>query len=233
MPDTRHVVVGVEVAPPVGCGHPHAAGADDVDRLVVGERLDRRTERRLPPSRQPGVRNVPDVRPEPPRHLVPADREQRLDRLRDGAVVALRERGVLEAPFRAPRRDRDRHRGPRGEQLAQEPQLDRLERGDALVPVEDQPRGAEKLVAVPVVEQRIEQRREVGDERAVAHVAEIDDPADQPGVVGEGVVGRQVAVDDLGPERRPDRDDRRFEPVQDLFDETPVAFVADRAEQLA
>ena len=60
-------------------------------------------------------------------------------------------------------------------ELAHQAQLERLERGDPLVAVEHEPGGPEQLVAGPAVQQRVEQRGEVGDQRAVAHVAEVDD----------------------------------------------------------
>ena len=76
-----------------------------------------------------------------------------LDRPRDLVVVALGEGGVLEAPIRAPRRDRDGHGGAGRQQLSEQPTLERLERDVALVAVEDEPGGPEQLVAVTVGEQ--------------------------------------------------------------------------------
>ena len=140
----------------------------------------------------------------------------------DLLVVALRERGVLEALRRPPRRDRDGDRGARRDALAEEPQLDRLERGDPLVAIEHEPGRAEDLVAVPVVQQRIERTREVDQQRRVRHVPEVDDPADPAGVVHEGVVRGQVRVHGLRPEARPRRDHDRLEAVEHALHERPL-----------
>ena len=74
VPDARHVVVGIEVAPAVGVGHPDAARADDVDRLVVRQRLHGRPEGRVAPMGQSGDVVADDVSPEPASRPVPADR---------------------------------------------------------------------------------------------------------------------------------------------------------------
>ena len=66
----------------------------------------------------------------------------------------------------------------------------------------------------------------------MTHVAEVDDPGDVAVVVGEGVVGREVGVDDLGAQGRPDGHDGRVEPIEHRFDERPMLRIPDRAEQL-
>ena len=52
---------------------------------------------------------------------------------------------------------------------------------------------------------------------------------DEAVLVGEGVVGRQVAVDDLRPERRPDRHDGRVEAVEHALDELAMGRSPDRS----
>ena len=138
-----------------------------------------------------------------------------LHHLHRDRVEPLREVGLLEPLGRSPGPDRDPDRRPGRPQLAHDGQLALLERHEPLVAVEDEPGDPQHLVAGPPRGQRVEHRRQVDDQRGVAEVAEVDDAGDEAVVVGQHVVGRQVAVQRLRAQRRPAGGDDLVVPVED------------------
>ncbi len=230
--DDRDVVVRVEVAAAVGVDQPRAVAADEVQRLAVEEAGHGRADgpgaafcegRNRPPR--------PRLAPaETPRDLVPANRlELTEDRRAQFADAGLERLGVLVE--RAPRGRHDDGRAhPRGEELAEDRPLPRLERGHLLVAVERETSGSEEVVALAAVDDRLEDGGEIDDERRPARIAEVDDPGDLAVVVDEDVRGAQVGVDDLGAEARPDGRNRELIPVEGRRDELPDLGVAHGAE---
>ena len=198
----RNVVVRVQVTATVDVEHPDPVGLREVDRRLVAERLQGRAHDRRPTVAQRGPSGSRQryLRAEPPCHVIPADLQERGDRPRDRAVVAFGKGGVLQAAVGAPRRDRDGDRGPGGQQFPEQPQLQRFQRRDPLIAIQDEAGDPEQLVRSAPVEQRVEDAREIDDQRRMTHVAEVHDARDPAPIVDQGVVGRQVGVDDLGAE---------------------------------
>ena len=143
---------------------------------AAARRATRPVERSRPPSapRRAAARPRPSRRPAASRSCAPP-----------GRCSARRTSASSRPALGAPRRDRDRDRGPcrRAARPGSRSSIGSSGR-DALVAVEDEPRRpgtARRRGARRASESS--SRRQVGDERGVAHVAEVDDPGDPPGVV--------------------------------------------------
>ena len=233
--DARDVVVGVEVAAAGGVGDPDALGAQrprSARRRTAGRSPARTPRRGAPPATGRAARGpaAPSCRATPSQ---PTDSIVSSIRSAD-RVVALGPRLLLEPLRDAPGADRDRHRAARRPGDAEHLELDVLEQHAALVAVEDEPGGAEaaRRPSRPPHD-GVQHRREVGDQRRVAHVAEVDDAGDEPGVVGERVVDGQVGVRDLRAQPRPHRRDAPLERVEHALDDRPRVRVADVVEHRA
>ena len=91
----------------------------------------------------------------------------------------------------------------------------------------------QQFVARPTRRQRIENRDQVDHRRGMAHVAEIDNATHPTVPVDQRIVGRQIAMDDLGPQRRPHRRDHILVSVQGAADGRAPRGVADRRNHRA
>ena len=226
VPDARHVVVHVQESVAVGVGDPDAAGADRPHRLGVAERLRGRPEHPVaPPGQCTAVRGAFGRRrtglADQPRGPLPSGGQDLVQQGERRLVVPLGELRVLQPGAGPPRGDGHGHGCPGRPQLTEQLQFQVLQRGDPLVPVEHQPGHPEQVARGPTCTERLEQRREVDQQRGVAHVAEVDDPGDRPVVVHQGVVHGQVTMHHLGAQRRPARRDHLVVPVQHPADHRP------------
>src|SRR5205814_6136199 len=86
--------------------------------------------------------------------------------------------GVLGVASDPPGADHDDRREPRRDEIAEDLELLRLERDTRLVAVDRDAGDAEDVVEWAAAHQRREPDREVADLRAVADVAEVDDPGE-------------------------------------------------------
>ncbi len=99
VPDDRHVVVRVEVAPPVDVLEPDAVAALEVQRGRVRERRQRGAEHVGAPRDQGGGRRCRLGRPEPPGGLARAELVELLEHAPGVAVPALDVAGILGEPL--------------------------------------------------------------------------------------------------------------------------------------
>ena len=228
MPDDRHVVVRVEVATAVDVLEPDTAPTNQVQRGRVRERRQRGAEHLGATSDELGGRRWVGRRPEAPGRLVEAELGELLEHAPRVAIPALDVPRVLGEPLHAPRRDRDGQGDARAERVADQRALDRLERRDRRVPVEQGGGRTEQLVALADRQHRVEGRDRVGEQRRVRHVAEVHDARDAPVVVEERVVEREVAVHHLRAQPRPARQHSFLESVEHPANERPSIVILDR-----
>src|SRR5262249_56647775 len=121
----------------------------------------------------------------------------------------------------------------RRDKVAEQLELEGLERDPRLVAVGRDPAGAEDVVRGPATEQPREPYREVRDLRGVGDVAEVGNPGDAVFVVEEDVAEVEVAVTDLGAKQRPARGDALVEAVEDMLDEPSGRLGRDRVQMFA
>ena len=227
VPDDRDVVVTVEVSPPVRVEQPHALPPDEVERAVIGEGRQRRTEGPLAPR---GQRRVVEVRlrhtqpcPETVAAVIDQVREQRPERRLESPEVV-----VVRMTPRPPGEQHGHRDQTRREQIGQHRELLGLERRDGAIAIHEPQRERHDLSRVPPGQQGLQGRRHVAHERGVAHVPPVDDATDPSVLVDEGVVEGDVAVDHLRPELRPPGRDERLETIEHGVHEGAVRWVVDR-----
>ena len=213
VPDDRHVVVRVEVAPPVGGLHPRAlcrgrggaASGSSVPRARCPS-----TPRRRASSSSVGTRRAIGVRP------IDARRRAASSKPMPSSCSSSSHAGsaqpwmyALSGYCRRPDgADEDRLGHATSQEVGEEIGLERFERRDRCVPCEE---GLAHLEHVgPAADERLQGGRHVEDERGVGHVAEVDDPGHPAAIVEEQVVERDVVVDDLRPEAGERRHDARL-----------------------
>ncbi len=161
---------------------------------------------------------------------MPSQIEHRVDHLERGVVVAHGERRILEPLLCPPTRDGDADRSARSPELAEDLQLQRFERREPLVAVEQQPSDAEQFIALTTCADRVEHRGHVCHQRGVAHVAEVDDAGDAARVVDERVVAREIAVHHLRTQRWPAWQHDLVEAVDHGAHRRPRRRIGDRVE---
>src|SRR6185436_1439866 len=135
---------------------------------------------------------------------------------------------VLGVALDAPGADRDDRGQARGYEVAEQLELELLERDPRLVAVDRDPRGSEEVFAGTPSQERGETDGEVRSLRAEADVAEVDDRGDPAPVIEQDVVQVQVSVDDLRAQHRPPRRHALLEAVEDVLDQSAPRLVVDR-----
>ncbi len=88
--------------------------------------------------------------------VLPARREQAVDRAERAVMEPLSERRILQPGRGPPRADRHGHRGAGRPELPDQLKLERLERQHTLVTVDDEPGDPELLLPVTPASQRVE-----------------------------------------------------------------------------
>ena len=149
-----------------------------------------------------------------------------------GVVVpGLDIRGVLGEAAGAPRADRDDRREPRRHQVAEQLELERLEREARREAVERDPGDPEGILGRPSAQERREGDGDVGRERRVAAVAEVEDPGDSAVLVEQEVVEVEVAVHDLAAQAFPPWQHALLVAIEDARDERSPCGIGDLGEQ--
>jgi hypothetical protein len=214
VPDRGHVVVAVEVAPPIRVEEPGAFAAHEVHGAVVEEAITRPECAAAPLAQGVDV----DVRRRP------------ADAPAGGAVALVHLRAVesqescqrthdVRPLFREPGRrllgrmdpevvQAERGGDPEQRQVVQDFELLVLERQHGIPRLDLRDGILERHLAVP--REARKDHGEVLHERRVHHVAEVDDADDlvAAGIRAQQVVGVAVAVHDLGAQARQARQDR-------------------------
>ena len=229
--DDGDVVVGIEEPAPVRLVDPDALGADRADGARVRERRQKRAERLVSPPHELRARCRAVSHTELARDLLRIEPVEQLEQAPRVVVPGLDVSGVLGEAAGAPGADRDDRREPRRHQVAQQLELEWLERETGREAVERDPSDPKCVLARPPAQERGEGDGDVGRERRVAAVAEIEDPRDPAALVQQEVVEIEVAVHDLAPQAFPLREHTLLVPVEHARDERPPRGIGDPVEQ--
>jgi hypothetical protein len=138
--DHRHVVVRVEEPATVRLVDPDALGADGVDGPRVGEGRQERPERLVPPPFELRRRAGGALRAELACDLLRPELVEQLEQAPRVVVPRLDVRRVLGIAAGAPGADRDDRREARRHEIAEQLELQRLERKAGGEPVQRDPR---------------------------------------------------------------------------------------------
>ncbi len=133
----------------------------------------------------------------------------------------------------APRTDRDDRREPRSDQVAEQLELELLERETGGEAVQRDPSHPKHVLRRPPTQERRKRDGEVCGERRVAAVAEVEDPGDPAALVDQEVVEVEVAVHDLAAQALPLRQHALLVAVEHARDERPPCRIGDLVEQRA
>ena len=193
-----HVVVGVEEPPAVRLVNPDALCANGVDGAAVRERGQETAERLVPTLGQLAARGRRSRAAELTRDVLRREAVEQLEQPPRVVVPGFDVLGVLGEAAGTPGADRDDRGEPGDDQVAEQLELERLEWEVRAEAVERDTRDPKDVSGRPPPQIGRERNRDVGRERGVAAVAEIEDAGEPALLVQQQVVEVEVAVDDLG-----------------------------------
>ena len=146
VPDHRDVVVGVEETFSVGFVDPDAFGADGVDGARICQRRQERAERLRPPPRKFRARGCAGSCAELVRNLLRSELVEQREQSPRVVVPGLDVSRVLGEAVGAPRADRDDRGEPRRHEVAEQFELELLEREAGGEPVQSDPGHSEHVL---------------------------------------------------------------------------------------
>ena len=198
-----HVVVGVEEPATVRLVNPDALCANRVDGAAVRERGQETAERLIATPGQLAARGRRSRAAELTRDVLRREAVEQLEQSPRVVVPGFDVLGILGEAAGTPGADRDDRGEPGDDQVAEQLELERLEGEVRAEAVERDTRDPKDVSGRPPPQIGRERNRDVGRERGVAAVAEIEDAGEPALLVQQQVVEVEVAVDDLGTQPGP------------------------------